>query len=114
VSIRTAIAVGLAATTFAVFIATIAMGGALRAGLAPWPGIVVAVLSIGAVAVPRERRSLVVAGFLVASGFVGIGYALVRTEFLMSASFPGPIFGLILGLPILALGVAEGIGARRE
>jgi hypothetical protein len=111
---RIAIAVGLAATTFAVFIATIAMGGALQAGLAPWPGIGVAVMSIGAFAVPRERRSLVVAGLLAASGVVGVGYALVRTEFLTSASFPGPIFGLILGLPILALGVAEGIGARRQ
>jgi len=36
---RRALAVSLAAATLAVLLATVAMGGALRAGLAPWPGI---------------------------------------------------------------------------
>jgi hypothetical protein len=48
------------------------MGGALQAGLAPWPGIVVAVLAVTPFAVSRERRSLVVAGLLAASGNVGV------------------------------------------
>ena len=103
VSSKTMLAVGLAAATLVVFVVVIAMGGALQAGLAPWPGIGVAVLAIAAFALSRERRSLVVAGLLAASGVVGVVYALIRTDFLMASSFPGPIFGIILGLPILGL-----------
>ena len=113
-SSKTMLAVGLAAATLVVFIVVIAIGGALRAGLAPWPGIVVAVLAIAAFAVSRERRSFVVAGLLAASCVIGIVYALIRTEFLMASSFPGPIFGIILGLPILGLAVAEAVGATRD
>ena len=50
VSSKTMLAVGLAAVTLVVFVIVIAMGGALRAGLAPWPGIGVAVLAIAAFA----------------------------------------------------------------
>ena len=110
---KTMLAVGLAAATLVVFVVVIAMGGALRAGLAPWPGIAVAVLAVAAFAVPRERRSLVVAGMLAASGSVGVAYALIRTEFLTAISFPGPIFGIIRGVPILGLAAAEAIGATR-
>jgi hypothetical protein len=108
------LAVGLAAATLVVFIVDVALGGALRSGLAPWPGIAVAVLSLAAFTVPRERRSFVVAGLLAASGAVGVVHALIRTEFLLSIAFPGPIFGIILGVPILALGAAEAVGAARE
>jgi hypothetical protein len=114
VSSKTMLAVGLAAATLVVFVVVIAMGGALRAGLAPWPGIGVAILAIAAFAVSRERRSFVVAGLLAASGLVGVVYALIRTDFLMASSFPGPIFGIILGLPILGLAVAEAVGATRD
>src|ERR671919_9145 len=116
-SSRTMLAVGLAATTLVVFVVVIAMGGALRAGLAPWPGIAVAVLAVAAFAVSGERRSFVVAGLLGASGVVGVVYGLIRTDFLMASSFPGPIFGIILGLPILGLAVAEavwGLPGRRN
>jgi hypothetical protein len=41
-------AVALAAATLATFLATIAMGGALRAGLAPWPGIAAVVMATAA------------------------------------------------------------------
>lgn len=111
---RTRLAVGLAAATLVVFVVVIAMGGALRAGLAPWPGIGVAVLAITAFALSREHRSFVVAGLLAVSGVVGVVYALIRTEFLTASSFPGPIFGIILGIPILVLAVAEAIGATRD
>jgi hypothetical protein len=111
---RTTLAVGLAAATLVVFVVVIAMGGALRAGLAPWPGIGVAVLAIAAFAVSRLRRSFVVAGLLAVSGVVGVVYALIRTEFLTATSFPGPIFGIILGIPILGLAVAEAVGATRD
>jgi hypothetical protein len=112
-SSRTMLAVGLAAATLIVFVIVIAMGGALQAGLAPWPGIAVAALAIAAFAGPRERRSFVVAGLLGASGVIGVVYGLIRTEFLMESSFPGPIFGIILGLPILGLAIAEAVGATR-
>lgn len=61
---NTILAVGLAAAALVVFVVVIAMGGALQAGLAPWPGIGIAVLAVTAFALPRERRSLVVAGLL--------------------------------------------------
>ena len=108
------LAVGLATATLVVFIGVIAMGGALQAGLAPWPGIAVAVLATTAFTVSRERRSFVVAGLLAVSGVVGIVYALLTTEFLTAGSFPGPIFGMILGIPILGLGIAEAVGATRD
>jgi len=114
VSSKTMLAAGLAAATLVVFVVVIAMGGALQAGLAPWPGIGIAVLAIAAFAVSRERRSFVVAGLLAASGVVGVVYALIKTEFLIASSFPGPIFGIILGLPILGLAVAEAVGAARH
>jgi hypothetical protein len=47
-SSKTMLAVGLAAATLVVFVVVIAMGGALQAGLAPWPGIAVAVLAVAA------------------------------------------------------------------
>jgi hypothetical protein len=53
-SSKTMLAVGLAAATLVVFVVVIAMGGALRAGLAPWPGIAVAVLATAAFAVARS------------------------------------------------------------
>jgi hypothetical protein len=111
---KTVLAVGLAAATLVVFVVVIAMGGALQAGLAPWPGIAVVVLAVAAFAVSRERRSLVVAGLLAASGIVGVVWALIRTEFLTAASLPGPIFGSILGVPILGLAAAEAVGATRD
>jgi hypothetical protein len=113
-SSKTMLAVGLAAATLVVFVVVIAMGGALQAGLAPWPGIAVAVLAVAAFAVSQERRSLVVAGLLAASGIVGVVYGLIRTEFFTASSFPGPIFGIILGVPILGLAVAEAVGATRD
>jgi hypothetical protein len=113
-SSKTVLAVGLAAATLAVFVVVIAMGGALQARLAPWPGIGVAVLAVAAFAVSRERRSFVVAGLLATSGVVGVVYALIRTDFLTATSFPGPIFGIILGLPILGLAAAEAVGATQD
>jgi hypothetical protein len=112
-SFKTILAVGLAAATLVVFVVVIAMGGALQAGLAPWPGIGVAVLAVAAFAMSRERRSWVVAGLLAASGIVGIVYGLIRTEFLTASSFPGQVFGIILGVPILGLALAEAVGATR-
>jgi hypothetical protein len=111
---RTTLAVGLAAAMLIVFVLVIAMGGALRAGLAPWQASSFAALAVSAFAIPRERRSFVVAGLFAMSGAVGIAYALIRTEFLTALSFPGPVFWIILGVPILGLAVAEAVGATRD
>jgi hypothetical protein len=110
---RRALAVSLAAATLAVLLAVIAMGGALRAGLAPWPGIAVVVMATTAYVLSREEPSFLVAGLLAASGMVGLVYGLVATEFLAAATFPGPIFGVIIGLPVLGLGVANGVETAR-
>jgi hypothetical protein len=110
---RLALAVGLAAATLALFLAVIAVGGALRAGLAPWPGIAVVVMATAALTLSWERGSFLVAGLLAASGLVGLVYGLVATEFLMAATFPGPVFGVIIGLPILGLGVALAVKTAR-
>ena len=108
---RLLLAVSLAAATLALFLAVIAVGGALRAGLAPWPGVAVVVMATAAFVLSGRQGwgSFLVAGLLVASGAVGLVYGLVATQFLAAAAFTGPIFGVILGLPLLGLGVAKGV-----
>ena len=110
---RLVLAVSLAAATLALFLAVIAVGGALRAGLAPWPGIAVVVMATAAFVLSREQGSFLVAGLLAASGVLGLVYGLLTTEVLTAATFPGPGFGVIIGLPILGLGVAKGIETAR-
>jgi hypothetical protein len=110
---RLGLAVALAAATLVLFLAVIAAGGALRAGLAPWPGIAVVVMATAASAMSWERGSLLVAGLLAASGMVGLVYGMVATQFFAAATFPGPVFGVIIGLPMLGLGVAQGVRAAR-
>ncbi|HJS69043.1 MAG TPA: hypothetical protein VJ730_06435 [Nitrososphaera sp.] len=106
------LAAGLAAATLVLFLAVIAIGGALRAGLAPWPGIGAIVLAAVAFAVSYGHRSFLVAGLLAAGGLVGLVYGLITTDF-ASVEFRGPIFGVIIGIPILGLGVAKGVEAAR-
>ncbi|MGH2500097.1 MAG: hypothetical protein ACRDF0_08430 [Candidatus Limnocylindria bacterium] len=103
----------MAAATLVLFVAVIAAGGALRAGLAPWPGIAVVVMATASFVLSERHGSFLVAGLLAASGVVGLVYGLVTTEFLAAASFPGPVFGVIIALPVLALGVAKGVEAAR-
>lgn len=110
---RAVLAVSLAAATLILFVAVIAVGGALRAGLAPWPGIAVVAMAIAAFVLSREQASYPVATLLAASGMVGLVYGLVATEYLRAATFPGPVFGIIIGLPILGLGLARGVQAAR-
>jgi hypothetical protein len=110
---RLVLAVGLAAATLALFLTVIALGGALRAGLAPWPGIGAIMMATAAFVVSRNQRSFLVAGLLIASGIVGLTYGLIVTEFFAVIVFPGPVFGVIIGLPIFGLGMAKGIEAAR-
>jgi hypothetical protein len=83
---KLALATGLAAGTLVLFLAVIAMGGALRAGLAPWPGIGAIVMAVAAFAVSWKQRSFVVAGLLAVSGLVGLVYGQIATEFLVSVA----------------------------
>ncbi len=103
------LAIGLAAATLVVFLAVTASGGALRAGLAPWPGIGAIVLATVAFVVSWKQRSLLVAGLLTASGLTGIIAGVINTGYFAVIAFPGPILGVIIGLGILGLGVAKGI-----
>lgn len=103
------LATGLAAATLVLFLAVTASGGALRAGLAPWPGIGAIVLATAAVVVSWKQRSLAVAGLLAASGLFGIIAGMINTGFFAVIMFPGPILGAIIGVVILGLGVAKGL-----
>lgn len=103
------LAIGLAAATLVVFLAVTASGGALRAGLAPWPGIGAIVLAAVAFVVSWKQRSLLVAGLLAASGVTGIIAGIINRGFFAVIMFPGPILGAIIGVVILGLGVAKGI-----
>ncbi len=72
-------------------------------------------LAVAAFAVSWNQRSYQVAGLLAAGGitFAISGLiALARINFAV-IEFPGPILGVILGLPILGLGIAKGIKTAR-
>ncbi|MFL6309779.1 MAG: hypothetical protein ACJ70T_07255 [Nitrososphaera sp.] len=109
----------LAATALVLFL-TNAIGGPtlLRTagpGLAAVLGISAIVLATAAFAVSWKHRSFLVAGMLAAGGitFAISGLiALANMNFAVIA-FPGPILGVILGLPILGLGVVKGIRTAR-
>ncbi|MGI0035031.1 MAG: hypothetical protein ACRD98_04080 [Nitrososphaera sp.] len=100
-------------TALVLFLAVIPMGGALQAGLAPWPGIGLVVLATTAYAVSWNQRSFLVAGLLIASGMLGLVYGLIVTGFFSLIVFPGPIIGVIIGVGIIGLGAAKGIEAAR-
>ncbi len=72
---KLALAVGLAAATFVMFIAVTAGGGALQTGLAPWPGIGAIVMVTAAFVVSWKQRSFLMAGLLAASGLVSLIYS---------------------------------------
>ena len=105
--------VGLAAATIVGFLTVAISGGALRAGLAPWPGIGVMVLATLAFVVSWKHRSFLVAGLLAVSGVTGIIAGVINTQYFAVIVFPGPILGVIIGLGILGLGVAKGMGAAK-
>jgi hypothetical protein len=101
------LAIGLAAATLALLLSVTASGGALRAGLAPWPGIGAIALATAAFVVSWKHRSLLVAGLLAASGVTGIIAGMINTEFFAVIMFPGPILGVIIGVVVLGIGVAK-------
>jgi hypothetical protein len=112
-NLKNVLSVGLAAATLVLFLAVTAGGGALRAGLAPWPGIGAIVLATAAFLVSWKQRSYLVAGLLAASGVTGIIAGMINTEYFAVIMFPGPILGVIIGVVTIGLGVAKGIGTVR-
>jgi hypothetical protein len=112
-NLKNVLSVGLAAATLVLFLAVTASGGALRAGLAPWPGIGAIVSATAAFVLSWKQRSLLVAGLLAASGVTGIIAGMINTEYFAVIIFPGPILGVIIGVVILGLGVAKGIETVR-
>ena len=109
-NLKNVLSVGLAAATLVVFLTVTISGGALRAGLAPWPGIGTIVLATLAFVVSWKHRSFLVAGLLAVSGVTGIIAGVINTQYFVVIVFPGPILGVIIGLGILGLGVAKGMG----
>jgi hypothetical protein len=112
-NLKNVLSVGLAAATLVLFLAVTAGGGALRTGLAPWPGIGAIVLATAAFLVSCKQRSYLVAGLLAASGVTGIIAGMINTEYFAVIMFPGPILGVIIGVVIIGLGVAKGIATVR-
>jgi hypothetical protein len=108
-NLKNVLSIGLAAATVVVFLAVTISGGALRAGLAPWPGIGIIVLAAAAFVVSWKQKSYLVAGLLAASGVTGIIAGVINTQYFAVIMFPGPILGVIIGLGILGVGMAKGI-----
>lgn len=94
-----------------VFLATIAVGGALQARLAPWPGIVA--LTVAAFALSWKKRSFLLAGLLAAVGAVGLVYGMIVADLFSEIVFPGPIIGVYIGIGVLGLAVVKGVEATR-
>jgi hypothetical protein len=112
-NLKNIFSVGLAAATLVLLLAVSASGGALRAGLAPWPGIGAIVLATSAFLISWKQRSYLVAGLLTASGVTGIIAGMINTEYFAVIMFLGPILGVVIGVVTIGLGVAKGMGTVR-
>ncbi len=113
------LSVGLAAAALALFL-TNAIGGPalLRSagpGLAAVLGISAIVLATAAFVVSWKQKSFLVSGLIAGGGitFVISGLIALANMNFAIIEFPGPILGVILGLPIFGLGVAKGIRTVR-
>jgi hypothetical protein len=109
---RFVIALGLAAATLALTM-TNTLGGFLGAVAVlrsvALIGISTIPLAVAAFVVGWNQKSVVVAGLLAASGITVVIPALIATGFFAYIVIPGPIYGVIYGLGILGLGIANGI-----
>jgi hypothetical protein len=83
--------------------------GMAAAGLAAVVVMGVIPLAAAAFVISWKQRSFGVAGLLAASGVILMILPLANMNFV----FPGPIIGVVVGLAILGLGVAKGIGTAR-
>lgn len=83
--------------------------GTAAAGLAAVVLMSVIPLAIVAFVLSWKRRSFLVTGLLAASGAILLILPLENMNFMI----PGPIIGVVVGLMILALGMAKGIRTAR-
>jgi hypothetical protein len=113
---RHALAVGLAGATFAICIIN-ALGNVavvFKVGPTPVFSLVAMALAAGAFIVSWKQRSLLVAGLLSLSGIIFMIPALNAMGYSFAAIvFPGPILGIIFGIVIFGLGVANAIIAAK-
>ena len=107
------LSVGLAAATLVLVLANIVSGMVLRTGLVPVLGLGAIAPAVAAFVLSWKQRSYLVAGLLAVSGIIGMIPGLIATGSLAVIVFPGPIYGVIYGLGIIGLGVAEGIITTR-
>jgi hypothetical protein len=70
-------------------------------------------LATAAFVVSRNQRSFLVGGLLAVSGVLLMIPSLITTGYLAVIVLPGPILGVIIGLGIFGLGVANGIRSAR-
>jgi hypothetical protein len=116
-NLKLVIGVGLAAASLALFLINAIGGVALlrSTALAAAVGISAIVLAAAAFVVSWKHRSFLVAGLLAAGGITFVISGLVALASINFAviQFPGPILGVILGLPVFGLGIAKGIRTVR-
>ena len=90
------------------FLAVTLSGGALRAGLAPWPGIGAIVLATAALLCNGSRGRFCWQDYWLQVGNRHNSWC-DKYRVLAVIMFPGPILGAIIEVVILGLGVAKGI-----
>jgi hypothetical protein len=114
-NLKLAFAVGLATASLALTLA-LAIGGVpvVVTGIAAVVGISAILAGTVAFIVSREQRSFPVAGLLASSGIIFTINALMATGYLAVIVFPGPIIGVFLGLAVLGMELAKGIGMARK
>jgi hypothetical protein len=104
------------------FATLVAQAGLVPESFAPVFAISAIVLATGAFVISWKQRSFLVAGLLAASGVIFMIHPLTNifmihpqmaTGHLAVNEVPSSIFGVIIGLGIVRLGVAKGIRTAR-
>jgi hypothetical protein len=95
------------------FATLVAQAGLVPESFAPVFAISAIVLSTGAFVISWKQRSFLVAGLLAASGVIFMIHPQMATGHLAVNEVPSSIFGAIIGLGIVGLGVAKGIRTAR-
>ncbi len=110
------LAVGLAAATLALVLTVVVGGPAVlqQAGVAMAFVMSAIALAAAAFVMSWKQKSFPIAGLLAASGAILMIPGLIATGYLSIIVFPGPIMGVIFGLIIFGLGVAQGIRTARS
>lgn len=114
-NLRLVVAIGLAAVSLALTLSITIAGVALAvAGLAQPVGLSAIFIGAASFIISWKQRSFPVAGLLVASGLIFMNNAMAASGYFKVLVFPGPIIGVFLGLALLGIGLAKGIGTTRK